>query len=81
MNEEISHPVLKLLSVPTLTFLSYTLAEWVQIAGLVLSVLSSVYCLCLIAEWAVKRLVRPIARHYGWARVTAIFRPTDRGDL
>ena len=81
MNEEVNHPVLKGVSAVVLTFLGLSLTEWAQLAGLLLSVHSSIYCLCLIAEWLVKRIVRPLARHYAWTRIIRLFPPTDRGDL
>lgn len=79
----ISNPVLKATTAVFFTFAGHTVSEWAQLAGLVSTVLASVYCGCLITEWLWKRIAKPVALYYGW--IEGAPRPflssTIKGDL
>lgn len=72
----ISHPMLKGVSAVVVTAGGLT---WGEIA----SILAGIYTLCLITEWAWKKLVKPLAIRKGWinGKPRPFLESTGRGDL
>jgi len=70
MNDDIKHPAIKATSSAAIWFGSMS---WGEIAQM----MAALYTLCLITEWAWKRLLKPLAQRWGWVKVKPQSRPAE----